>query len=130
MRKASLALVAATLLLAGCGGSGGSSSDETTTAAQVSTISATTTASQVIPIAVKDGKPIGGITRVSVAKGTHVDLVVHSDVADEVHLHGYDLHEDVKAGGVAQIVFDAKITGVFEAELESRRLQILELTVK
>jgi hypothetical protein len=47
-----------------------------------------------------------------------------------VHLHGYDLHQDVDAGGTARIRFQAKIPGVFEAELESRKLQILELTVK
>jgi hypothetical protein len=127
VRTASLALVAVALLLAGCGGSAGSGSRQTTTEDGIDT---STTSSRVILITVKGGKPAGGITRVTVAKGTHVEVVVHSDVADEVHMHGYDLHEDVKAGGVARIAFDAKITGVFEAELESRSLQVLELTVK
>jgi hypothetical protein len=84
----------------------------------------------VIPIRIKDGKPVGGITRADVKKGQRVDLVVHSDVADEVHLHGYDLHQDVEPGGTALIRFQAKIPGVFEAELEKRKLQILELTVR
>jgi hypothetical protein len=84
----------------------------------------------VIAIRIKDGKPAGGITRVTVEKPQLVDLVVHSDVADEVHVHGYDLHQDVEAGGTARIRFRATIKGVFEAELEDRGLQILELTVK
>jgi hypothetical protein len=83
-----------------------------------------------IDIQIKGGKPVGGIARAKAKKGQQVVLVVHSDVADEVHVHGYDLHRDVEAGGTARIAFKAKITGVFEAELESRKLQILELTVK
>jgi hypothetical protein len=67
---------------------------------------------------------------VTVKKPQRVELVVHSDVADEVHVHGYDLHQDVEAGGTARIGFPATIQGVFEAELENRKLQILELTVK
>jgi hypothetical protein len=84
----------------------------------------------VIEIRIVGGKPAGGIKHVTVEKPDLVDLVVHSDVADEVHLHGYDLHQDVEAGGTARIRFQAKIQGVFEAELEDRKLQILELTVK
>ena len=121
MRLSSLIVVtAAAVGLAGCGG--GKSAHETATQGGPT--------STVIPIAIKDGKPAGGITRASVPKGRTVDLVVQSDVADEVHVHGYDLHKDVKAGGQVQIIFKADITGVFEAELENRKLQILELTVK
>ena len=85
---------------------------------------------KVIDIRIVGGKPVGGIERVTVKRPDLVDLVVHSDVADEVHLHGYDLHQDVEAGGTARIRFQAKIPGVFEAELENRKLQILELTVR
>ena len=56
-------------------------------------------------------------------------LVVHSDVADEVHLHGYNLAADVAAGGVARIEFVAGVPGRFEAELEQRGVKIAELTV-
>jgi hypothetical protein len=113
-----LLLVAATAAVAGCGG--GKSSSTTASASGPVTIS----------IQIKGGKPSGGILRASAKKGEKVDLVVHSDVADEVHLHGYDLHKDVEAGGTATIRFTADTAGVFEAELESRKLQILELTVK
>jgi hypothetical protein len=113
-----LMVVAAALAVAGCGGSKSS----TTTTTQVGPTT--------IKIEVKGGKPVGGITRADVKKGAHVVLVVHSDVADEVHLHGYDKHVDVEAGGTARLPLVANIAGVFEAELESRKLQILELTVK
>ena len=83
-----------------------------------------------IRVLIKGGKPVGGIQRATVKKGQKVAIVVHSDVADEVHVHGYDLHKDVDAGGTVRIAFPATITGVFEAELESRKLQIIEFTVE
>jgi hypothetical protein len=134
--RIAIALLAAAgaLLLAGCGGGKGTPSStaaggEATTTAAPATTSAGP-AAKVITIRVVGGKPVGGITRETVKKSALVDLVVHSDVADEVHLHGYDLHKDVKAGGTARIRFRAKIAGVFEAELENRKLQILELKVE
>ena len=138
MRAPALALLAGALLLAGCGG-GSKSSSQTTTAAITAPVRTVTAQpvtrpaepkATVITIRIKDGKPVGGITRVTVEKPQRVELVVHSDIADEVHVHGYDLHQDVEAGGTARIGFAATIQGVFEAELENRKLQILELTVK
>ena len=141
MRAAALALLAGSLLLAGCGGGSKSASPATTaappptTTAPVRTVTAQPVTrpaepkATVITIRIKDGKPVGGIARATAKKGEFVDLVVHSDVADEVHVHGYDLHQDVEAGGTARIRFPATIQGVFEAELENRKLQILELKV-
>jgi hypothetical protein len=124
-------LAACALAFAGCGG-GSSSSGTTTTNSSTTTQTPTTTANApvTIRVVVKGGKPVGGIQRATVKKGQTVAIVVHSDVADEVHVHGYDLHKDVTAGGTVRIVFPATITGVFEAELESRKLQIVEFTVK
>jgi hypothetical protein len=68
--------------------------------------------------------------RETVDKGDRVVLVVRSDVADEVHLHGYDLSRDVEAGGQARIPFRATIAGRFEVELEERGVPIAELTVE
>jgi ABC-type glycerol-3-phosphate transport system substrate-binding protein len=147
MRYAILLLLAAgALTLAGCGGKSASSTTTTATTAPTTTEAATTTMTAAtttttaatttaagpvtIRVVVKGGKPVGGIQRATVKKGQKVAIVVHSDVADEVHVHGYDLHKDVDAGGTARIVFPATITGVFEAELESRGLQIVEFTVK
>ena len=130
-------LVGAGLALAGCGDSSNSSTAAETATTNATTAVATTTTSSTtaptparIDIRVVGGKPVGGIKHTTVAKGRRVILTVHSDVADEVHLHGYDLHQDVDASGTATIRFDAKIVGEFEAELESRKLQILALTVR
>jgi len=138
-----LLLAAGAFMLSGCGGKSASPEPTTTTAPPTTTASTTAptattttaaTTSAAAPVAirvvVKGGKPVGGIQRATVKKGQKVAIVVHSDVADEVHVHGYDLHKDVGAGGTVRIVFPATITGVFEAELESRRLQVVELTVE
>ena len=80
-------------------------------------------------IVVKDGKPVGGIKTITVDKGDQVQFVVSSDVADEIHVHGYDFMKDVEAGGKVSFSFPAKIDGEFEAELEDRGEQILKLVV-
>ena len=56
-------------------------------------------------------------------------LIVRSDVADEVHLHGYDLAAEVAPGQPAQIRFRADDVGEFELELEERGVPIAELVV-
>jgi hypothetical protein len=129
-------LAAGALALAGCGSSSSSSRSTnpgTTTAGGTTTTATTTTTAKApvtIRVLVKGGKPVGGIQRATVKKGQTVAIVVHSDVADEVHVHGYDLHKDVAAGGTVRITFPATIVGEFEAELESRKLQIVGFTVK
>ena len=81
-------------------------------------------------IVVRGGKPVGGVQTNRVAKGDRVRFRVRSDVADEVHLHGYDLSKDVAAGGSVTFDFKAKIDGKFEAELEQRKEQIVDLEVE
>jgi hypothetical protein len=78
---------------------------------------------------VKGGKPAGGIKKFAVKKGDQVRFVVSSDVSDEIHVHSYDFHKNVKAGGRVSFSFPAKIDGVFVIELEHRGEQIAELTV-
>jgi hypothetical protein len=87
------------------------------------------TGGKVTTIVIKHGKPVGGIADLTYNKGEQVRFKVDSDVSDEVHMHGYDIMKDVKAGGSVSFDFPASIEGVFEAELEGRKEQILELTV-
>jgi len=90
----------------------------------------TTNSSGKVPtIVIKHGKPVGGIEELTYNKGEQIHFIVDSDVSDEVHMHGYDIMKDVKAGGSVSFDFPASIEGVFEAELEDRKEQILELTV-
>lgn len=81
-------------------------------------------------IVVKDGQPVDGVAELNYSKGDEVLLEVRSDIAEHVHVHGYDLFEDVPAGGKAKFKFDASIDGVFEIELEDSAVQIAQLTVK
>jgi hypothetical protein len=95
--------------------------------------STTTTAAPPVPktpvVRVTGGKPAGGIAKLSFDKGDDVRFTVASDVADEIHVHGYDLMKDVKAGGRVTFTFPAKIDGIFEIELEDAGVQIAELKV-
>jgi hypothetical protein len=83
-----------------------------------------------VRITIRDGLPVGGVRRVTVAKGRRVVLVVTSDVADHVHLHGYDVMRDVAPGRPARLAFRATIVGTVEAELEDRGVQIASITTK
>ena len=83
----------------------------------------------VTQVNVKGGKPVGGIKKITVNKGDQVRFTVNSDVGDEIHVHGYDFHKDVKAGGKVSFSFPAKIDGEFVIELESRGEQIASLVV-
>ena len=98
------------------------------TSAQGSTSQAGGTAQAVIDI--RGGKPAGGIKKLNYTKGDQVRFRVNSDISDEIHVHGYDLHKDVTGGGSVSFSFPAKIDGVFVIELEGRGEQIAQLTVK
>lgn len=68
--------------------------------------------------------------RVTVKLNSTVALVVTSDVADEVHLHGYDKHAEVSPGRAATMVFQATIPGVFEVELEKLGRRLVQLQIQ
>jgi hypothetical protein len=108
------AVLAATLavaLAAGCGGSNAPKVLNTT-------------------IVVTGGKPAGGVKSLHVKQGGIVKLTVQSDTADEVHLHGYDIHKDVAKGGSVSFDFVAKDAGKFEIELEAAKQQLASLLVE
>jgi hypothetical protein len=71
----------------------------------------------------------GKITKLRFAEGDTVRFRVRSDVADEVHVHGYDLMKDVEPGQTVTFSFPATITGIFEIELENAGEQIAQLRV-
>jgi hypothetical protein len=86
-------------------------------------------AGEVPTIVIQDGKPVGGVHELAYEKGDRIRFKVSSDVTDEIHVHGYDLIKDVRAGATVSFDFSARIEGLFEAELEGRKQQILELRV-
>jgi hypothetical protein len=107
-----------------------SSTGTGTSATTTTTTTAKPAGPPVFRITVSGGKPVGGIEKIKVNKGDTINLAVKSDVADEIHIHGYDFHKDVAAGGTVRFKFPATIDGAFEIELEGRKEQIAALTVE
>ena len=87
-------------------------------------------ADEVIEVTITNGVVEGGVQRRSVKQGSPVTLRFTSDAVDEVHVHTYDLRQDLTPGQSADITFLAKIPGVFEVELENRKRKVLELEVR
>ncbi len=83
----------------------------------------------VATIVVRDGEPVGGVQELEYDAGEQVRFRVRSNVADEVHVHGYDVEEEVPAGSSATLSFPADIEGIFEVELHGSEQQIAELRV-
>ncbi len=82
-------------------------------------------------IRVAGGKPAGRVKRLTVKKGERAHIQVTStDTSDEVHLHGYDIENDLTAGERVRFSFDAEAEGIFELELEGAGTQIAQLTVE
>ena len=81
-------------------------------------------------VAVRNGRPRGGIRELTVPRGRQVVLVVNADVRDHVHLHGYDLTRDVAPGRPTRITFRATIVGTVDAELEERRILLARITTR
>jgi len=127
-----VAATVASIALVGCGSNDSESASTDTTTTETTTTTTTTEAEKPteVKVVVVNGSPQGGIVRQTVNKDDQVVLVVTSDVADEIHLHGYDKAKDVAAGGTIRLPFKATIPGRFEAELESRGVQIAEITVE
>jgi heme/copper-type cytochrome/quinol oxidase subunit 2 len=125
------AAAALALSLASCAGKAPDTAAAATssTGAGSSSSASSSAAAQTIQVSYADATITGG-GRVPVELGTSVTLEVTSDVADEVHVHGYDLMQDVTPDAPATVTFDATIPGVFEVELEELGRQLLTLQVQ
>ena len=142
-RGGALALVVSAAL-AGCGGDEGSedastartssTSAQSTPASNVVTTVApgtttTTRPGTVVSVTVRGGS-VDGPSRQRVTLNEQVTVRVTSDVADEVHVHGYDRTAPVGPGQIAEIRFAANIPGVFEVEFERSRRVLFTLEVR
>jgi len=132
------------LVLAACGNaattstsSGASttstSSQSTTTQTTAGTTTApatTTTAAVDLPrIKVEDGVKTEGLDTISVRVGETVRFEVETDIADEVHVHGYDLAFETVPDEEVLVEFVADATGIFEVEIEGLGLHIVDIEV-
>jgi len=114
-------------VLGGCGLGSGTAPDANTAGAAAKPPAASTV--RTINIKVRGGKASGDTGRITVPVNSPVVLSVSSDVADEIHIHGYDRKANVPAGATASVVFTANNPGVFEVELENSKLQLVQLQV-
>lgn len=80
-------------------------------------------------ITIRDGEPVGGVQELSFHSGTQMRFAVQSDVADKLHLHGYDVSQPIGAGKRVEFDEQADIEGVFELELEERGVPVAEISV-
>jgi plastocyanin len=116
------------LLVSGCSAaSTGTSSASSSPAGSSSSRPAKATD---IVVSVKDGKVSPKAHRVKVAEGSQVQILVSSDVDDEVHVHGYEIEREVSAGQSTTIEFTANQPGVFEVETHVSNLLLLQLQVQ
>ena len=67
--------------------------------------------------------------RIEASVGDVVTLTIDSDVAEEIHLHGYDIFADVVPGETTTMTFTADTPGRFEIEFETSHAFIAELVV-
>ncbi|MBI5158069.1 MAG: hypothetical protein HZA58_08685 [Acidimicrobiia bacterium] len=158
MHRAVRLLIAATILIAGCGDDAATTSTSTTvsstttapasttavttdTTAPTTTMAITTTAADdgVVSITIAIGSagldlvvedsPVEPGSRVVVGAGESVHVVFSGGVAEELHIHGYDLSLEIAPGGVEVLDFVADIPGIFEVELEGAGTLVFELEV-
>lgn len=73
---------------------------------------------------------VEGPERIEAAVGGQIVVVVSADIADEVHLHGYDLFADVTPTDPARLEVLTDVPGIFEMELEGARLVLTEIEVR
>jgi hypothetical protein len=128
-RWISVGIVVLGIGAAGCGG-------ESTTTLPASTAVTTTPEAEVVRppkpdfVVIVVGTTVSGGGRKTVKLGDTVRVQVIADTKDEVHLHGYDKKVDVASGMPASLMFTADVPGIFEVELESRGLKLLDLVIK
>lgn len=84
---------------------------------------------QAIQLVVKAGRLASGPSVIQVQQGSEVIIDVVADKDDQLHLHGYDLKVDLRAGAPAQLRFVADKTGRFEYELHQAQVELGALEV-
>ena len=135
---AAVIAVVAVVLLAG---GSGDDSDEPSTAASTPTptetaatggASADETATPTPTAKPKPKPPLlqaGKEQALNYKEGEIVRFRVVNDEAEEVHVHGYDIKQELEPGKVETVSFKATITGIFEIELEGSGTLLAQLKV-
>ena len=140
-RLTTAAAVAATALaLTACSGgaptpaatssTSSTSSTSPTSSSTSSAPSSTTASGRTIAITVTGSQVTPAPTQVDLPVGQTLTLVITSDHDDQLHAHGFEIEEDIKAGVPATIALTGKDPGVYEVELHHPALTLLTVAVR
>jgi hypothetical protein len=109
-------------------GTGGAEGPSTTPPTQESEPAAP--APRVETVRIRDNQPAAAVRTLRFQDGETIRLRFRSNVASEVHIHGYDKYVDVPAGGSARTSFKASAQGVFEMEDHGTGAVLAKLEVR
>jgi hypothetical protein len=82
-----------------------------------------------VELVIKGGQLVSGPKVIRLKRDDQVKLVVVTDRADELHLHGYNLEQKVAPGRPATLEFAAKRTGRFALELHKSGTEVSVLEI-
>ncbi len=144
-RRLPLLTAAALLLAAGCASSSGDTAGTSATASTPASSAPSSADSSSAPapsaspsdeevvtitVSVRDGKVTPKPSRVEVPLGSQVRLQVTSDVDDTLHVHGFEVEEDLEAGRTTTIELQPDQPGLYEVETHETELELLQLAVR
>ena len=127
-RSATVLCAVVLLALSGCGGAdmaGGSTPSSSAAHPQDGEVH--------VEVSVTGDEVTTADDRVEVEVGQTVRIAVTCDVAEEVHVHGFDLMLDVEPGVPGQLEFQVTPDpgpGLYEVELEGSGLLLFQLEVR
>ena len=96
--------------------SSSSSTTPTVQEGQTTTDEAPPPKPEVTRIQTKDGVLVGDPKTIRAEKNDIVQIVVTTNIPDEMHLHGYDIEKEAGPGKPARFKFKANVEGAFELE--------------
>lgn len=82
-----------------------------------------------IAVVVADGTVSPNAEDVKVKQGQTVRVTIRSDVAESIHVHGYDETAAADAGKPGEVTFTADVKGVFEVETHDSGKLVAKLIV-
>ncbi len=134
MRRVAILVAAAAVAAGSLGGCGGEPDEAGTAPAPGARPTGAVAAPagptvRTISVTVTGGQAIGDTGQITVPLGTPLVVTVNSDVADEIHVRGYDRKAPVPAGSTASVTFTANKPGTFEVALENSKLTLVQLQV-
>ena len=137
LARTSVPIVLLTVLLTGCAAGTDGAPPAAAVSAPAAPLPSSSPSPSVAPLPVvrtidvsyAGGEVTGTTGREQVAVGERVVLRITSDVADELHVHGYDLQRALPAGVPVEIPLHATISGGFEVELHDAGRPLFQLRV-